>query len=240
MSSPPIYRIDHAVLAVRDLDASAGRLWEEYGLRFAPGGRHPRWGTANMIAPLGRDYLELLSVVDEEVGSSTVLGRTLLDLSADGDRWFSVCLSDEEIETTAARLGLTVQPGSRTRPDGTEVRWRGAGIEERGPDLWLPFFISWDVPTALHPGSGPLPGAAPVEHRIAVERIAWAEVGGDEERLREWLGGADSPIRVVDGEPGVHTVGISIRDGDERRLAFGEQRPVGGTWEPPKTAGTDG
>ena len=210
MGAAPISRIDHAVLAVRDLDASATRLREEHGLRFAPGGRHLRWGTANMIAPLGHDYLELLGVVDEDVGTGTVLGRTLLELSADGDRWFSICLADDDIEATAGRLGLTVQPGSRTRPDGTEVRWRGAGIEERGPDLWLPFFISWDVPATLHPG------AAPAEHSIAVERIAWAEVGGDEERLREWLGGADAPIRVDGGgDRRVRAVALAVPDGDE-------------------------
>ena len=206
-----MYRIDHVVLAVRDLETSAARLWDEHGLRFVAGGRHPRWGTANMIAPLGADYLELLGVVDEDVGAGTVLGRTLLDLSADGDRWFSVCLADEDVDATASRLGLTVQPGSRTRPDGTEVRWRGAGIEERGADLWLPFFISWDVPAALHPG------AAPAEHRVPVEGIAWAEVGGDETRLREWLGGADAPIRVADdgGDRRVRAVAIAVRDGDE-------------------------
>jgi hypothetical protein len=211
VDAAPVYRIDHAVLAVRDLEASARRLWDEHGLRFAPGGRHPQWGTGNMIAPLGGDYLELLGVVDEGVGAGTLLGRTLLEISAPGDRWFSICLVDDDVEATAGRLGLTVQPGSRTRPDGTEVRWRGAGIEERGPELWLPFFISWDVPAALHPG------AAPAEHRIAVERIAWAEVGGDEERLREWLGGGDAPIRVSDdgGDRRVRAVAIALRDGDE-------------------------
>jgi hypothetical protein len=211
VDAAPVYRIDHAVLAVRDLEASARRLWDEHGLRFAPGGRHPQWGTGNMIAPLGGDYLELLGVVDEGVGAGTLLGRTLLEISAQGDRWFSICLVDDDVEATAGRLGLTVQPGSRTRPDGTEVRWRGAGIEERGPELWLPFFISWDVPAALHPG------AAPAEHRIAVERIAWAEVGGDEERLREWLGGGDAPIRVSDdgGDRRVRAVAIALRDGDE-------------------------
>jgi Glyoxalase-like domain len=211
MNEPRAYRIDHAVLAVRDLDASAGRLREEHGLRFAPGGRHPRWGTANMIAPLGDDYLELLGVVDEDVGKGTVLGRTLLELSADGDRWFSICLADDDIEATAGRLGLTVHPGSRTRPDGTEVRWRGAGIEERGVDLWLPFFISWDVPAALHPG------AAPAEHRVAAERIAWAEVGGDADRLRDWLGFAEAPIRVLDdgGDRRVRAVALAVPGGDE-------------------------
>ena len=162
-----------------------------------------------MIAPLGPDYVELLAVVDEEVGSDTVLGRTLLELSSAGDRWFSVCLADDGIEATAARLGLTVQPGSRTRPDGTEVRWRGAGIEERGDDLWLPFFISWDVPPELHPA------AAPSEHRVPVEGIAWAEVGGDEDRLRDWLGGADAPIRVAAGEHRVQVVALRLEGGDE-------------------------
>ena len=215
MASP--YRIDHVVLAVRDLDASAERLWEAHGLRFTSGGRHPSWGTANMIAPLGEDYLELLAVVDEAVGRGTVLGRALLELSMEGDRWFSVCLADEDIEATAARLGLTVEPGSRTRPDGIEVRWRGAGIEERGDDLWLPFFISWDVPAALHPGSDPWPGAAPAEHRVPVEGIAWAEVGGDASTLHDWLGGADAPIRVTEdgGDRRVRAVAIALRDGGE-------------------------
>jgi hypothetical protein len=205
-----VERIDHAVLAVRDLEESAARVWEEHGLRFAPGGRHARWGTANMIAPLGHDYVELLSVVDEDVGRGTILGRTLLELSADGDRWFSVCVATDEIETTAARLGLTVEPGGRARPDGTEVRWRGAGIEERGDHLWLPFFIAWDVPAGLHPG------AAPADHRIPVEGIAWAEVGGDAGRLRAWLDGDDLPIRAVaDAAPRVLAVGLSVRGADD-------------------------
>jgi hypothetical protein len=203
-------RIDHVVLAVRDLGASAERLWEEHGLRFVLGGHHPRWGTANMIAPLGTDYVELLSVVDEEIGSKTVLGEMLLELSADDDRWFSVCLADDDVDATAARLGLTVQLGARTRPDGTDVRWRSAGIEDRGEDLWLPFFISWDVAAELHPG------AAPAEHRADAAGIAWAEVDGDEDRLRDWLGGVDAPIRVVHGtERRVRAIGISLHDGNE-------------------------
>lgn len=207
-------RIDHVVLAVRDLDASAERLWEEHGLRFVAGGRHPRWGTANMIAPLGNDYVELLGVVEAGVGSKTVLGRELMELSADGDRWYSVCLADDDIDATATRLGLEVQPGARTRPDGIEVRWRGAGIEERGEDLWLPFFISWDVPAELHPG------ATRADHRVEAEGIAWAEVGGDDVRLRDWLGGADAPIRVVDDVPRVHAVGVGLRGGGEIVLRY--------------------
>ena len=199
-------QLDHVVLAVRDLDESAARLWDERGLRFLPGGTHPQWGTGNMIAPLGDTYLELLAVVDPEVGPNTILGRALLDRSAEGDRWFSVCLADDDLEATAARLGLDVQPGSRRRPDGVEVRWRGAGIDQRGDELWLPFFIAWDVPPALHPG------AAVAEHRADVGGISRVEVGGDENRLRHWLDGADVPISIVDGEPGV--IAVVLRHGD--------------------------
>ena len=202
-------RIDHAVLAVRDLEASAARLWDGYGLRFVPGGRHPRWGTANMIAPLGREYLELLAVVDADVGSTQPLGRTLLRLSEDGDRWFSICLADDDLEATASRLGLTVEAGGRTLPDGTEIRWRSAGIEERGDDLWLPFFIRWDAPPDRHPG------AATSGHRSDVTGIAWVEVGGERDRLSTWLVGTDLPIRVVDGAPGVRAVAVRARDGGE-------------------------
>jgi hypothetical protein len=203
-------RLDHAVLAVSDLEASSERLWRDHGLRFLSGGRHPAWGTANMIAPLGGQYLELLGVVDDEIGPATVLGSTLLRLSAEGDRWFSVCLADDDVEATAARLGLEVHPGARTRPDGVEVRWRGAGIEDRGDDLWLPFFIAWDVPPALHPG------ASPVEHRVDARAIARVEVVGEADRLAAWLDGAEVPIRVVpDGDPGVRTVALALGDGGE-------------------------
>jgi hypothetical protein len=204
-----MFRIDHVVLAVADLETSAARLWEDHGLRFVHGGRHPQWGTANMICPLGRDYLELLGVLDRDVGMRTILGRTLMELARDGDRWFSVCLADAEVEDTARRLGLTLQPGARTRPDGIEVRWRGAGIEERDADLWLPFFIAWDVAPEFHPG------ATPAEHRIDAVGIAWAEVGGDRQRLDAWLGGASAPIRVVDADPGVRAVGIRLAGGGE-------------------------
>jgi hypothetical protein len=37
-----------------------------YGLASIEGGRHPGWGTANRIIPLGDAYIELVTVVDDE------------------------------------------------------------------------------------------------------------------------------------------------------------------------------
>jgi catechol 2,3-dioxygenase-like lactoylglutathione lyase family enzyme len=207
------YRIDHAVFAVRDLDAAAARWAATYGLETSPGGRHPRWGTANRIVPLGPDYLELISVVDPDVAAGSVLGRTLLDLTADGDRWFSLCLADDDLEGTAERLGLEVEPGSRMTPDGDELRWRGAGIDAPQREPWLPFFISWDVPAERHPGR------VPAHHRVEVLGISSAEIAGDPDRMRAWLGGQDLPIRVVTGPPALRSVSLRLAGGGE--LAVG-------------------
>jgi catechol 2,3-dioxygenase-like lactoylglutathione lyase family enzyme len=209
-------RIDHVVLAVRDLDEAGDRLLAATGLASVAGGRHPGWGTANRIVPLGDDYVELLSVVDPEVGATTMLGRTLLSLTEDGrDRWFSVCLAVPAIDDTAARLGLAVEPGSRTRPDGTQARWRGAGIEDPSRPAWLPFFIAWDLPPEEHPGR------TLAAHRVAPTGIVRVDVEGEASRLEDWLGGADVPISCLpaDGPPRVRSVTVGLAGGGEIMIA---------------------
>jgi len=202
-----VRRIDHVVYAVRDLDEAALRWADAYGLGSVPGGHHPRWGTANRIVPLGDDYLELLAVVDPDADSA--LARTLRGLTSDGDRWFSICVADDEIEAAAARLGLAVEPGARTRPDGAEVRWRGAGIEDPARPPWLPFFIAWDGPRELHPARMEVP-----PHPSGAAGIGSVEVGGDVETLRAWLGDDDLPIEVVSDEPGVRAVHLMTAGGE--------------------------
>ena len=210
-----MYTIDHAVLAVSDLDRAGERLHRDLGLASVPGGVHPRWGTGNRIVPLGDSYIELIAVVDHDVGSSTSLGRALLASSDGGrDRWFAICLSDTELEVTARRLGLQVEAGARTRPDGVELRWRGAGIDDGARDSWLPFFIAWDVPAELHPGR------TTIRHEVDVTGIASVEIAGDHVRLGEWLGpeGDGLPFDVSDGDPQIRAVDLSLGDGTTLRL----------------------
>jgi hypothetical protein len=209
-------RIDHAVLAVRDLDTAADGLTARTGLASVPGGRHPRWGTANRIVPLGEDYIELLAVTDPGIAEASVLGRALMELTAHGaDRWFALCVADDEIEATAARLGMTVEPGRRTLPDGSEVAWRGAGIEDPDRPRWLPFFIAWDVPPGRHPGR------SAADHRLEPVGIARVEVAGDAGAWSAWVGGSDLPMTFDDpaGDPaGLRAVVVGLADGTEIRL----------------------
>ena len=199
-------RLDHVVYAVPDLDEAAVRFREEYGLDSAEGGRHDRWGTANMIVPLGDQYVELVAAVDETAAARTGFGRGVLERAEGGGGWFTIAAVAEDLDAVAARLGLEIGSGSRTRPDGEILRWRSAGLEDPRREPWMPFFLAWDVPAELYPGR------ARAGHGVRAQGIAWVEAGGDAERLREWLGGEELPIRVVGGEPGIRRVGVATSD----------------------------
>jgi len=199
-------RLDHAVYAVRDLDEAAVRFREGFGLDSTEGGRHERWGTANRIVPLGDQYVELVAAVDETVAARTGFGRGVLERASDGGGWFTIAAVAEDLDAVAARLGLEIGSGSRTRPDGETLRWRSAGLDDPRREPWMPFFLAWDVPDELYPGR------ARAGHGIRAEGIAWVETAGDAERLRDWLGGEELPIRVIEGEPGLRRVGVATSD----------------------------
>ena len=200
--------VDHVVYAVRDLDAAAERFRRELGLDSAAGGRHAGWGTGNRIVPLGDTYVELISVLDAEEAEQTSFGRGMLAFLEEGDRpWAFVCRTDD-LDAIAGRLALPVEDGSRTRPDGRVVAWRGAGLDDPGRDASLPFFIEWRLEA-----EGLYPGRMRATHGVRVRGLAWVEVSGDARRLAEWLGGADLPIRVVDGPPAVRRFAIAVTDG---------------------------
>ena len=202
-------RLDHAGYAVRDLDEAAVRFRDEFGLDSVEGGRHVGLGTANRIVPLGRHYIELIRVVDRDEAQATAFGRSVIERTADGDGWLLTVVSCDDVEREAMRLGLEVQAGARARPDGSEIRWRMAGIDDRRRESWMPFFITWDIPDELYPGR------QRAAHGVQPRGLSWVEVAGDADRLRDWLGGAELPIRVVNDEPrGIHRVAIATSDGE--------------------------
>lgn len=205
-------RIDHVVLGSADLEATVARMWRDHGLASVVGGRHAAWGTGNFIVPLGDQYLEAFGVLDPEQAARTGFGRFMREVTEGGDRWYTVAVRDDDLDGTAARLGLELEPGERELPDGRVVRWRRGLLENPSVDPWLPFFIEWDVPDDL------FPGRMPAHHRVPVTGIARVELGGDMERLRAALADPRLPIRLVGGEPGVRSVALSLADGGELLL----------------------
>lgn len=192
-------RIDHLIYATSDLDAAATRVEAAIGVAAVAGGRHDGIGTHNLIVPLGGGYLELLAVIDPAEAARSALGSAIQErVASHGDGLFAWAVAVDDVAPVAARLGTDVTTIARK---GLTARL--TGVAEAMRDPLLPFFIARD-PGVADPAAGGGAGG-----------IAWIEAGGDPARLERWLGGADLPVRVVAGEPGVHALGLG--DGGELR-----------------------
>ena len=121
-------RVDHVIYAVEELDTAAQRFRDEFGLASVVGGRHPGWGTANRIVPLGHDYVELVSVADREQAAASEFGRSVMDVVASGRRLIGWAVATDDLQGIASRLDLEVMHGSRITPDGSALRWQLAGV----------------------------------------------------------------------------------------------------------------
>jgi hypothetical protein len=193
-------QLDHVLIAATARPPDTPELPSASGLEPTVGGRHPGWGTANWIVPLGDSYLELIAVVDEPVARQSVFGRRILG-SADGSTvgW---AVRPNDLAATAGRLDLDLGEGSRMRPSGERVEWRMAGIEEAVERPWLPFFIEWGDPASF-------PGAT----RTPAARAVRLEIEGDADELARWLGPNELPLDVRVGTAGVTAVALETPNG---------------------------
>jgi hypothetical protein len=198
---------DHAIYAVRDFESAARRFREAFGLAAVPGGRHAGWGTANWIVPLGSSYLELIGIIDEQEADRSILGRHLRSVLEQREGWIGWCVRPDRFDETVARVGLTPTEGSRVKPDGATLRWRTADPAVTMADPSRPFFIQWLIPDELHPGR------MEAVHRVDPSGIAWVEIQGEAQVVREWLG-EDLPVRVTSGPPALVAVGIATSEGE--------------------------
>lgn len=145
--------IDHLIVGSPDLDAGIRYVEQQTGVRAAYGGKHPSFGTHNALLSLGhRVYLEILAP-DPEALQVTGMLSGVKDLKKPA--LFTWAASVSPIESITARLreagwsAANAAPGSRTRPDGSVLRWKSLKIPEF-TDPAVPFFIEWDA-DSQHP-----------------------------------------------------------------------------------------
>jgi hypothetical protein len=181
---------DELVQVIRLVDdlPEARRHFEAQSFAVVAGGRHPGRGTANLIIALGRQYVELLAVVDEQEARQAPQGRPVLDAwhqRGPGLARWSVQPAD--IGATADRLGLPIERRQRTRPDGVVVSWRAVAVDLAWAEPWRCAFMAWDDPSS-HPGS------RPIAHPNGASGIQTLEVDvADPMGALEWLGGTIPP-----------------------------------------------
>ena len=200
--------LDHVLIAVTDLDAAGREFEARHGLASVAGGRHPGWGTANRIVPLGDTYLELVAAVDAAEAAGSPFGRWVA--AAPSGRPLGWAVRTQGLDVIAGRLRLAVTTGSRRREDGQVLRWRLAGMEQAVADPALPFFIEWGDGT-------PLPGRAEADHQDGPWRIDQVQLTGDADRLEKWLGTHHLPITL---QAGVAAVTGIVLAGASHRIAI--------------------
>jgi len=207
-------RLDHLSYAAGPdgLAGTARRLGELLGEPFVDGGIHPRFGTRNMVLPLGEGtYIEVVEVLDHPASDKAPFGQAVRARSAIGGGWLGWVISVDDITVVERRLGRESVPGNRFRPDGHELRWRQIGVMGLQADPQLPFFVQWEGHPSDHPSNG-------ASHELRLESL---EIAGDPHRVSEWLGrpveGPLEDVKVewvgVNGVPGLVAAQFSTPTG---------------------------
>jgi hypothetical protein len=126
------------------------RLGSRLGTTFVDGGIHPRFGTRNFTTPLlDGKYIEVVCPLDHPATEQTPWGKAVSKKAQEGGGWLTWVFSTEDIAPIEEKFGRKAVDGHRTRPDGTDLKWKQIGVKEIEESRELPFFIQWL--TADHP-----------------------------------------------------------------------------------------
>jgi hypothetical protein len=120
------------------------RLGSRLGTTFVDGGIHPRFGTRNFTAPLlDGKYIEVVCPLDHPATEQTPWGKAVSKKAQEGGGWLTWVFSTEDISPIEEKFGRQAVDGHRTRPDGTDLKWKQIGVKEITDSRELPFFIEW-------------------------------------------------------------------------------------------------
>lgn len=133
-------RLDHLIIAVNDLDDAINNF-AALGFTVRFGGVHASGATQNaLIVFQDGTYLELMAPTGEPAKPNTA---DYTFLFARGEGFAGFCLSSDDLTADAALIQAqggnigSISEGGRVRPDGVEMRWRTAWIDEQS----LPFVM---------------------------------------------------------------------------------------------------
>lgn len=193
--------------------ATAERLGDQLGITPVYGGVHPRFGTRNMILPLGHErYVEVVEVLDHPASDKAPFGQAVRRRTEDGGGWLGWVVRVDDIDEVGRRLDREIAIGSRIRPDGVKHSWRQVGVKGLLVDPQLPYYIAWDADTEHPAGDAQDSG-------VVISRLT---IAGDPKRIADWLAAApEDTSSVIDfdfvapkGMPGLMSVTFTTPAGE--------------------------
>jgi hypothetical protein len=171
-------RLDHVsyVTSHDQLADTVQRLGSRLGTTFVDGGIHPRFGTRNFTAPLlDGKYIEVVCPLDHPATEQTPWGKAVSKKAQEGGGWLTWVFSTDDISPIEEKFGRKAVDGHRTRPDGTDLKWKQIGVKEITDSRELPFFIQWL--TEDHPS----------KDGNAVSRIERIEIADKDQLSDSWF-----------------------------------------------------
>jgi hypothetical protein len=139
-------RLDHiSYVASHDqISDVVNRIGSQISTAFIDGGIHPKFGTRNFTAPLlNGQYIEIVCPLDHPATDATAFGQAVKKKAEAGGGWLTWVFSLSDLAGIEEKFGRKAADGYRTRPDGSELKWKQIGVKEIIGSGELPFFIQW-------------------------------------------------------------------------------------------------
>ena len=139
-------RLDHiSYVASHDqISDVVNRIGSQIGTAFIDGGIHPKFGTRNFTAPLlNNQYIEVVCPLDHPATDATAFGKAVKQKADAGGGWLTWVFSASDLAKVEEKFGRKAADGARTKPDGSELKWKQIGVKEITGASELPFFIQW-------------------------------------------------------------------------------------------------
>ena len=207
-------RLDHVsyVASHDQISDVVNRIGSQIGTAFVDGGIHPKFGTRNFTAPLlNGQYIEVVCPLDHPATDANPFGQAVKKKAEAGGGWLTWVFSSSNLGKVEEKFGRKAADGSRTRPDGSELKWKQIGVKDIMGSGELPFFIQW------------LTDEHPSKDGNSVAKIAKIIIADDEELANSWFkneinsGLTDIQIEWIkpelnEGEKGIVKVEIGLKD----------------------------
>ena len=199
--------IDHLLYASTNLEQGMDEIESLLGVRPVLGGHHPQYGTHNALLSLGPGiYLEIIAR-DPQLPAPK--RGALIDVRSDSESrlvtWVYRTANIRDSAEAAAKAGIglgSVESGSRTKPDGSEISWQLTDPYAMPMGGAVPFLINWEK--TVHPSI-----VVPSGGRLVKFVIEHPEPN----RVREALSALEADIKVTEGDEFRLSALIATKDG---------------------------
>jgi hypothetical protein len=157
-------------------------------------------------------YIEVVCPLDHPATEQTPWGKAVSKKANEGGGWFTWVFSTNDIAPIEAKFGRDAIEGHRTRPNGSDLKWKQIGVMEITETREFPFFIQWL--SSDHPSQDGIPFAE-IKKIVIADKSKLANswfkndiVASLGDVLIEWVDPA-----INDGQQGIVAAHLSTPNG---------------------------